>query len=1614
MQYQVLTNLLNFFRSQTAQIETPKLIEILTQMSETVSGFISNLKEKIENSTGVTPLPAVGEATVSLKVTGKGDATLSGDTKNLPVGQKIEITITDQEGNSVKTMATVTNKNKFSVATDIKGLVDGPLEVKLISQGPNNQIVQATSSYSKDLVKGELNVSVTDTTDPKKAIISGTSKDVAAGDKISIEIKGADGTVVKTTAVVGPDGRYVTTADLSNMLDGKMKITATASDRNDKSLKAKVDGELDAVDGELSVDATYVKGTTVKISGEATDVAAGKTVSLTITNQAGQKMELSAKVAADGSYQVTKDLKSFADGPLTVVATAKDRNGNTLTAQNEDDAEGSVTVEIVNLQKETISQTAIRGTTSEIAPGEQVTVTVTDEEGNSVKVTATVSADGSFLQTADLRGLVDGTLTVTASATDKGGNVISAGSSIEMDILAGSLKASFGNVTNAKAAEIKGTATDVQAGDQVTLVITDQDGKQVKTSATVNQDGTFSTNADLSALVDGKLSLSASATDRNDKALNAQGNTTLDAVQGKLDVGFGNLADPKAGEIRGTFSDVKPGTLVSIQVTDSEGNVVRTTAIANERGTFSSTADLSGLADGKMTVTATTVDRNGKGLTDTGDAQLDLVKGGIIVDMGPLSDLQSVKISGNTADVRAGATVALIVTDADGSQVKIDAKVQADGSYETAANLSGLKSGPLSVTATATDRNGVSVQATDKETPVIVEPPVEEPPVEIPAMPDRSEDVDAVAGRVNMIDISGLEGVSSVKILSQGEHGQVSVTPENKIAVVLTEDPANTSEMQFSYQITYDDGRTEKVTTNVTPAAGSQKDGWGLGESYMLETDAEGELVLEHGENHRKVYVSEGEHALTKEDIAAMEGTTVAAIDKTYGGWGAWLAKNPEYGATEDMALTTELGMALWNNTTAFKTTSNWLLFERGYEYPAAERLVARGSNGESELHPQVIGAYGEGDDPVIGGMMNAFQNMSSHTVVTGLNLDGGAQALLGTNLLIDDVKIGGMGGNFQNIDGLTVRNSEIVDIVRDAPVNNADTWSPHINRASGIYIANSKGVRLDENLFDHNGWAEGYDYKLAATKPMPPSMYSHNIYIQNNNFDVTLVDNIIMRGASFGAQVRSGGFIEDNVFIDNNAAVNFFGSETVGNYTLMNGNVITSAGHKRVSQAEGALSYGIDDFGKKTALIENIIAHLADPANAAEIAAKTVGHHAVSKNTDRVFDDTIVYKWAPGQKNTKDQNTAGLDAAKMDATTIQQFASQVLGKEGATISDLANLLRAQAHGQLDEVVDADLIIAFFREGFGLDVAVRAESETLVFNPDERGDGVRWDNRLNWSTDDLPGTRDGDSVDLAGNTVYFGSYTVEVDDFDFGDFGRLTATSGKLSITGDITVEDTGAGLKIDRSGQVWVDGYSDEDMLSIDVAGGRFANTGTVTGSTDISVSDNGQAILAMGDANFQLTSGSSLTVTGSRAKVGMDGLKGQSAIITLDEGSTVRTVADANGFTKIGETRSGAVQSDVSSGLVLGGDLDVDVTALASINKNGTYRLFEVDDMVFNFKSVDVEGLDSDTDALVRIDHIRDVIEVVIGNGTGQTSVEYIGQSAYDPNSKEMADIFGDYNPY
>ncbi|GAB1458668.1 hypothetical protein MASR2M50_04420 [Thauera sp.] len=79
------------------------------------------------------------------------------------------------------------------------------------------------------------------------------------------------------------------------------------------------------------------------------------------------------------------------------------------------------------------------------------------------------------------------------------------------------------NAANATAAPISGTTTGIEAGQTVTLVVSDADPAtlDLTVTAVINPDGSYSTTADLSSLSDGPLSVTASVTDAAGNAATA-------------------------------------------------------------------------------------------------------------------------------------------------------------------------------------------------------------------------------------------------------------------------------------------------------------------------------------------------------------------------------------------------------------------------------------------------------------------------------------------------------------------------------------------------------------------------------------------------------------------------------------------------------------------------------------------------------------------------------------------------------------------------------------------------------------------------------------------------------------------------------------------------------------------------------------------------------------------------------------------------------------------------------------------------------------------------------------------------------------------------------------
>lgn len=872
-----------------------------------------------------------------------------------------------------------------------------------------------------------------------------------------------------------------------------------------------------------------------------------------------------------------------------------------------------------------------------------------------------------------------------------------------------------------------------------------------------------------------------------------------------------------------------------------------------------------------------------------------------------------------------------------------------------------------------------------------------------PVMLETDETAAVHGGRVTTL-VPTTADLAGIRILEQPEHGHVSVNPDTTLALVLTgTDHAGT--LSFRYETTGPDGETARHDAALDVIPSPQERSWGTSvDHYMLPVDEAGRVIVEHGETHRKVYVS-GD-GLTAADIAA-RSPDIEEDNVTAG----WLDKNSHYGAREDMALAPDLGFALWGRLTRRGSeSSNWLLLERGHDYDI--NVIPREVDGESPLHPLFIGAWGTGSKPeIIRGQKSNFP--AKNIVVQDVYFAKGF-GFLGTkqNILYDNVEAsGGVGIQGTGEGGhtaITLRNSMIRDVWHSEPSGErGGRWGAIKNRASGLYTTKVTGFLFDGVIFDHNGFAPDFALDASVEDGHPPSMYSHNLYAQPSVLDATLRDSILMRGASFGAQFRGGAHVTDSVFLDNNVPLNVLGGDykdrgPLGQYSLLDGNLVTSAAWRgrdpetgqRVPKI-GAVNWGIRNSGLLTTLTDNLVVHASNPDDETDSrSGKSALRHV--DDPEHVFaNDTVIWRWGWGEEGATSDNVDGRDPDRMNATTIERYTADLLGTEAGAIEDLAGHLRGLDSAEY-AAASRD-ILAYFRAGFDIERPARDTAATLRFVPDMRGDGVRWDNRLNWDSGDLPGTMAGDSVDLGGNRVVFGG-DVTLDDLAFGPEGGLTLTHGRLQVTGEIGT-DPGATIDIERAGQLWAAGITGEAPLTLAVAGGRFVNEGDFD-SPAMLTATGGQTVLATGGAEFRAGDQTRLQIEGTAPRVGFDGDSDDPAIVRFDPGATLAFTAGADGVSAIEEFRSGAFGDipAMQSGVDLGGAaLQVDLTDLGEAD---ALILVEADELVGTFESVDVQGL-GDRDAAVVINYRSDIVSVQLSPGTGQVSRSEVGtEDMTDPD--------------
>ncbi|WP_425279648.1 Ig-like domain-containing protein [Enterobacter hormaechei] len=716
----------------------------LGQASYTLNATATNgVGNSVSNSANLlvdTALPTVtintvaGDNVINAAEVAAGQ-TLSGTVANAEAGNTVTVAI---GGHSYT--ATVQNNLSWSVNVPsdvLTALGNGSLSVTAtVTNGHGNTgtgereiaIDANLPGLRVDTVAGDDVVNTIE--HEQNLIVSGTSDGLAPGTALTVTVNGKD-----YAATVLADGTWraaIPSTDVSAWPEGTVKISVTGDSAAGNPIIISHDVTVDLATVAISINALATddvinaaeKGADLVLSGVTTNVEAGQTVTISLN---GRIYTTTVDDSGNWTYTVpSADLAGLKDGDASVQVSVTNVNGNSASAGREysvDATAPSVTIntiatdDILNAS-EAQSDLAISGTSTAEA-GQTVTVSL-----NGKDYTTTVSANGSWtlnVPAADLAGLTDGSVTVTASVSDKAGNPASVDHTLTVDVTvpAVTIHTVAGddviNVAEHNQAQIvSGSATGAAAGDKVTVTI----GGQTYTTV-LDAAGNWSVGVPanvISGLSDGTATITASVTDAAGNTGSGTHNVTVDT--GLPSVSFNAISDDnvlnaveKGQDLRvsGTSANLGEGTVVAVTLNGK--NYTATTAAD---GTWSLTvpaADLAGLGEANYTLSASATNGVGNSISTTANLLVDTalptvtintIAGDNVINAAEVAAGQT--LSGKVANAEAGNTVTVTI----GGNT-YTATVQSDLTWSVnvpESVLTALGNGDLTVSATVINGHG--------------------------------------------------------------------------------------------------------------------------------------------------------------------------------------------------------------------------------------------------------------------------------------------------------------------------------------------------------------------------------------------------------------------------------------------------------------------------------------------------------------------------------------------------------------------------------------------------------------------------------------------------------------------------------------------------------------------------------------------------------------------------------------------------------------------------------------------------------------------------------------------------------------------------------------------
>ena len=338
-----------------------------------------------------------------------------------------------------------------------------------------------------------------------------------------------------------------------------------------------------------------------------------------------------------------------------------------------------------------------------------VTLRITNEVNQPKTIQVKADGNGAFQTGIDLSGFQDGSLTITATATDEAGNksteaiqTIKKDTKIDAPTM---VNTQIINSQSTTAYPVRGTA---EPASRVQIVFFDGVNTPITTEVLANEKGEFSALVNLGQLRDGPIAITTKAVDSfgNESGitkLTVKKDTTIDAPV------FQELASITNENANGyTFAGTaEPNSTITIRATDGVNTAVETMTSTGANGEFRTNLDLSGLKDGAIMVTATATD---EAQNSSQQQQVTVTKdtfvGEPVLDTGQTVTTQNANSYTLVGMADSGSTVQIVLSDGVNPEITVEAVANDSGEFRTNVDLRNLNDGEIFITASAIDEHG--------------------------------------------------------------------------------------------------------------------------------------------------------------------------------------------------------------------------------------------------------------------------------------------------------------------------------------------------------------------------------------------------------------------------------------------------------------------------------------------------------------------------------------------------------------------------------------------------------------------------------------------------------------------------------------------------------------------------------------------------------------------------------------------------------------------------------------------------------------------------------------------------------------------------------------------